>query len=112
MTRNTERRIEIACPVLDADLKQRIYEMLEIMLADNTKAWELFSNGRYVLRRSTKDLAVDSQDIFTEQARVLAARNFTENEQNAKNAGFPSSVPRAPERVRGFLSGLLSRRRR
>ncbi|MCL2890847.1 MAG: polyphosphate kinase 1, partial [Methanomassiliicoccaceae archaeon] len=40
MTRNTERRVEIAVPVLDADIKARIYGMLETMLKDNTKAWE------------------------------------------------------------------------
>jgi polyphosphate kinase len=104
MTRNTERRIEIACPVLDADLKRRICEMLETLLADNTKAWELFSNGRYVLRRSTEDPAVDSQDMFTEQARVLAARVAAESEQNAKNASFSSSVSRAEKGLRGFVS--------
>jgi polyphosphate kinase len=107
MTRNTERRVEIACPVLDADLKQRICEMLEIMLADNTKAWEQFSNGRYVLRRSATDLAVDSQEIFTEQARVNAARAFAENEQIAGSA----SVARGETGLSGFLSRLGFRRK-
>lgn len=32
MTRNTERRVEIACPVYDKKIRERIFFMLEIML--------------------------------------------------------------------------------
>jgi Polyphosphate kinase len=72
MTRNTERRVEIACPILDIDLKQRIYEMLKTMLLDNTKAWEQFADGRCILRHPPVDLAVNSQEFFLEQARAAA----------------------------------------
>ena len=64
MTRNTERRVEIACPVLDAKIKQRIYEMLEAMLKDNVKAWDLDSEGEYILRVPGEEGAVDSQEFF------------------------------------------------
>jgi polyphosphate kinase len=84
MTRNTERRIEISCPVLDVEIKQRIFEMLETMLIDNTKAWEQFSDGNYVLRHSSIDRTINSQTIFTEQARVSAAHMFAESMQNTK----------------------------
>lgn len=72
MTRNTERRVEIACPVSDPEAKGKICGMLETMLSDNIKAWEQFSDGGYVLRKPSGSPAVNSQEIFIEKARVKA----------------------------------------
>ena len=70
MTRNTERRVEVACPILDADLKERISNMLDIMLRDNCQAWELFSDGKYVLRkRDGMEDAINSQEYFNQEVR-------------------------------------------
>lgn len=63
MTRNTERRVETACPVYDPDLKQRIFSVLEYMLADNTKAWEQYSDGSYELRKSPPGLEINAQSM-------------------------------------------------
>jgi polyphosphate kinase len=38
MPRNLNRRIEVACPIYDEEIKQEIKQMLRIQLADNTKA--------------------------------------------------------------------------
>ena len=38
MTRNTEKRIEIACPVSDPAVVARVHEILDLALRDNTKA--------------------------------------------------------------------------
>ena len=94
MTRNTERRLEIACPVLDADLKQRIYEMLEIMLADNTKAWGLFADGRYLPRRAPSDLAVNSQEMFIEQARTPSLHAPSQSNPRPLKKGFRAWISR------------------
>ena len=64
MTRNTERRIEVACPILDARLRERVYGMLETMLTDNVKAWDLDSRGEYTLRKPGGEGAIDSQELF------------------------------------------------
>jgi len=113
MTRNTERRIEIACPVLDIKLKQRVYEMLETMLLDNTKAWEMFADGRYVLRRAPKDLVINSQEMFIEQARirhdraafVSAPGKRTEQARiQHVRAAFVSSLRKRNERLADFRS--------
>ena len=45
MTRNTEKRVEVACPVYDSRIKDQLVHMLEIMLEDNQKARELQSDG-------------------------------------------------------------------
>ena len=47
MERNFFRRVEIAFPVLDAQLRERIFSDLETYLADNTNAWELRPDGSY-----------------------------------------------------------------
>lgn len=49
MERNLLRRIETCFPILDPTLAERVRtEDLENYLRDNTQAWELQSNGRYV----------------------------------------------------------------
>ena len=47
MTRNTDRRVEIATPVLDKEIENEIYSMLEQMFRDNVNAHRLTSNGDY-----------------------------------------------------------------
>ena len=48
MERNLMRRIEVAFPILDPVLAQRVFdETLSNYLADNTEAWRLDSDGRY-----------------------------------------------------------------
>ncbi len=47
MTRNTDRRVEIAAPVKNRDFEKKILDMLFIMLRDNVKARKLQSDGRY-----------------------------------------------------------------
>ena len=47
MTRNTDRRVEIACPFLDPNIKKRVLKIVDIMLRDNVKAQVLQSDGRY-----------------------------------------------------------------
>jgi polyphosphate kinase len=62
MTRNTERRIEVACPILDKDIADRIMEMMETAFSDNVKVRELMPDGSYVRRMpAEKDSLVDSQ---------------------------------------------------
>jgi len=69
MTRNTERRVEIACPILDRDIRKRIHEYMDVCLADNVKARQLMSNGRYhKIAVSPEDELISSQDVLMETA--------------------------------------------
>ena len=47
MTRNTERRVEVACPIYDSEVKKRIHHVLELCLRDNIRARQLQSDGAY-----------------------------------------------------------------
>ncbi len=49
MERNFFRRVEVCFPVLDEDLKARLLADLDLALSDNTQAWELQADGRYLL---------------------------------------------------------------
>ena len=47
MTRNTLRRVEVAAPVCDPAIRERLLEMFRIMLNDNQKARHEDSEGNY-----------------------------------------------------------------
>ena len=47
MTRNTERRVEVACPILDETIKEEINTYLQLCFQDNTKARIMSDTGRY-----------------------------------------------------------------
>ena len=47
MTRNTERRVEIACPVLDPAVRRQIRHYVELYCSDNVKARVLQPDGSY-----------------------------------------------------------------
>lgn len=66
MTRNTEKRVEIACPILDKKLKMKINHTIEIMLKDNVKARQLKEDGQY-LKKAERDELINSQEIFMEE---------------------------------------------
>ncbi|HCK87323.1 MAG TPA: RNA degradosome polyphosphate kinase, partial [Erysipelotrichaceae bacterium] len=55
MTRNMERRVEIACPINDPEIRKTIHAYADTYLADNTKARLLHSNGRYHKIKSDDD---------------------------------------------------------
>lgn len=67
MTRNTEKRVEIACPIVYEPLKEKINHMVEVMLKDNVKARELKNDGNYY-KKETGENRVNSQEIFMKEA--------------------------------------------
>ena len=48
MRRNLLKRLEIMFPILDANLKKRLIDVLNTFFADNVKARRLLSDGAYV----------------------------------------------------------------
>ena len=62
MQRNFDRRVEIAFPVLEPALQNRLKEILETQLADNVKGWWMQSDGNYSRARTTDGLQLRSQD--------------------------------------------------
>ena len=67
MTRNTEKRVEVACPVYDETIRKQLTHMLKIMLADNVKARELKSDGKYYMKEKGTS-KVNFQEYFMREA--------------------------------------------
>ena len=72
MTRNTEKRVEVGCPVYDEDLRARLNHMLQVMLEDNVKARVLDAAGTY-LKKGQGEPFVDAQEVFMQEAVQAAA---------------------------------------
>ena len=63
MTRNLERRVEVATPIFDKKIQNIICSMFNTMLNDNVKACELLGDGSYK-RVKNKQTAMNSQEYF------------------------------------------------
>ena len=67
MTRNTVRRVEVAAPIYDERLQNKLQDMFDIMLADNQKARYLDAEGNYH-RVINEETPLNSQEYFYAQA--------------------------------------------
>lgn len=70
MTRNTQRRVEVACPVLDASLRARIFSILQLQLRDNQKARLLYASGDYERLSAAGEDAFNSQEYFISEVQT------------------------------------------
>ncbi len=63
MTRNTEKRVEVACPIVDKVTRTKVWRIIDLCTGDNVKSRTLMSNGDYIqLDRNAEPL--DSQDYL------------------------------------------------
>ncbi len=69
MGRNLFRRIEVAFPVLDRELKARVIaEGLEVCLEDNCSAWDLGADGEYVrVKPARRARACAAQELLLDR---------------------------------------------
>lgn len=99
MTRNTEKRVEVACPVLDEQIRRQINHDLKVMLSDNVKARVMQKDGTYTKRKIKDESSgkmIDSQAVFMEEA-LKAAEEMQKKEQakaQKKSGGFATNLVR------------------
>ena len=99
MTRNTEKRVEVACPVLDEQIRRQINHDLKVMLSDNVKARVMQKDGTYTKRKIKDESSgkmIDSQAVFMEEA-LKAAEEVQKKEQakaQRKSGGFATNLVR------------------
>lgn len=82
MTRNTIRRVEVAAPILNEKIRLRLWEMFEIMLADNVKGRRMVTDGHYVHKDKIGE-PLDSQVYFFEQAYKRAEKKEADRRRAA-----------------------------
>ena len=99
MTRNTEKRVEVACPVLDEQIRRQINHDLKVMLSDNVKARVMQKDGTYTKRKLKDESSgkmIDSLAVFMEEA-LKAAEEVQKKEQakaQKKSGGFATNLVR------------------
>jgi polyphosphate kinase len=94
MDRNLDRRIEAVVPVEDGEARARLAEIIDLMLADDRRSWQLGADGTW---RRTEDIngapgTVDSHELL--KARALAAGSLAATPRRP-GAGSGSLDPRA-----------------
>lgn len=84
MTRNIRHRMEVAIPIFDQDIKNRIIEFMDLMFSDDVKIRKLLANGQYTKVQNINN--IDAQDILASQAqkRSLEAEETRAVEKVAK----------------------------
>lgn len=91
MTRNLNRRVEIACPVHDMQLREQLKWILDSQLRDTTKASLLLPDGSYCRKHSA--VPFDSQDYFMQQSPHIPAQPVRE-------------APRFLQRLKKLMKGV------
>lgn len=94
MTRNTERRVEIACPIDNPAVRARLHDILYAMQHDTVKARVLQPDGTYCKRPAVQD-PICAQDLLMQQAI----------ENACKQAAQPAPHPGFLEKIRKWFSG-------
>lgn len=94
MTRNTERRVEIACPIDDPAVRTRLHDILYAMQHDTVKARVLQPDGTYCKKPAVQD-PICAQDLLMQQAIENARK------QSAQPAPHPGFL----KKIRKWFSG-------
>ena len=74
MTRNTLRRVEVAAPILDENIRMRLLDQFETMLRDNVQAREMQPDGSYLRREPGEEAPLSAQETFYQQAYDAVAK--------------------------------------
>ncbi len=80
MTRNTQRRVETACPIYDSAVREKIHGIMDACLSDNVKARELHADGSYGPAPGGAE-RVDAQQLQMDRALAAAAEPEPEPER-------------------------------
>jgi polyphosphate kinase len=89
MTRNTVRRVEVAAPIYDPAIRERIRHIFRLQMEDNVKARELHSDGNYTYVPH-KEPSLDSQEAQYEEA--YQAVGTLETKEEPANAAAPAKA--------------------
>ena len=85
MTRNTEKRVEVACPIYDQNVREKIHYLMDTCWADNVKARALQRDGSY-RTRPIHETPIDSQQML--MAKALEPDDQTVELEPDKKHGF------------------------
>lgn len=101
MTRNTIKRVEVAAPITDTKLKERILKMFDVMLSDNVKARILENDGTYSKQSpEPSEPLINSQEFFYDEAYKLAnAKKLRSERAKTKNSSATNKTSKPKRSV-------------
>lgn len=75
MERNLDRRVEVVTPVEDHEAKARLARILDVMMEDDRRSWQLQSDGRWLRTEviESREGTVDTFAVLKEDAAMAAA---------------------------------------
>ena len=98
MTRNTERRVEVACPVLDPEVRKRVFHIIDVLTSDNVKARQLGPDGEWHARK-VGSAPCCSQEVFQEEAIQEEQVHPRAPRQTQEGQGVPLEAAVRPEKL-------------
>ena len=75
MERNLDRRVEVVTPVEDHEAQARLARIIEVMLADDRRSWQLQPDGGWIRSEvlQSVDGTIDTFAVLKEDAATAAA---------------------------------------
>ena len=103
MTRNTENRVEIATPILDSEIKERILKYLQVQMEDNVSARLMNSSGQY------EKIKKDEEEFSSQKYFVMEAekKNFAAKSKVEKIVVEKEKVVNKEKKEESFFGKLL-----
>jgi polyphosphate kinase len=94
MERNLDRRVEVVTPVEDHEAQARMARIIEVMLADDRRSWQLNADGGWIRSEvaQSSEGSVDTFAVLKEDAAIAAA---LADVPHRPHAGAGSLDPRA-----------------
>ncbi|MDR2784615.1 MAG: polyphosphate kinase 1 [Treponema sp.] len=92
MPRNLERRVELMFPVLQADIREEIRDILEACFRDNQQSWQLGADGVWTRRAPDKEEEpFCAQEYFLARAERAAENPWAAKQEFIVRRGSPIS---------------------
>lgn len=94
MDRNLDRRVEAIVPVEDPEARSRLVTIIDLMLEDDRRSWQLGGNGTW---RRSEDIngAAGTIDTFETLKTIALTHGFVSDAPRRPGAGAGSLDPRA-----------------
>jgi polyphosphate kinase len=90
MGRNLDRRVEVLVPVRDPELQARLFEVLDLVLTDETNSWELGSDRRW---RRVENVHGRSAQGRLKELAIARARRRRDSDLRVGEAAHEGSEP-------------------
>ena len=85
MTRNTNNRVEVACPILDKRVREKVWGIVDVLLSDQIKARMLGNDKEYHII-DQHSAPISAQNVFMENAKLAESQRSVKKKNKFKEA--------------------------